>query len=154
MPKKGNYAGINELSESVFFRPPTPQPQNNDKTTDKKDSVLKPEKPPKSVDTPPLNVSPTLKENKPIKMAKAVVQQSQNTDTTTQTNDNEQTNERSFTSSNRQKIRHTFDIRKDQLMSLREIALKRETMFGDRVLLGDLVQEALDMLITKERNNE
>ena len=66
------------------------------------------------------------------------------------------TNQRSNVRTNerpkaRRKIRHTFDIFADQLMSLREIALERESETGDRVLLGDLAQEALDMLITKER---
>src|ERR671938_89316 len=59
------------------------------------------------------------------------------------------TNERTF---QRRKIRHTFDVFDDQLLSLREIALEREKAFGQRVLLGDLAQEALDMLIAKERN--
>lgn len=54
----------------------------------------------------------------------------------------------------RTKIRHTFDILADQLFSLREIALEREKLFGRRVLIGDLVQEALDTFITKERNKE
>jgi hypothetical protein len=53
---------------------------------------------------------------------------------------------------NRMKIRHTFDIYSDQLLSLREIAIDQEKMFGERVLLGDLAQQALDMLITKEKN--
>jgi hypothetical protein len=64
---------------------------------------------------------------------------------------NEQPLKRSF---QRKKLRHTFDIYYDQLLSLRELALSREMLFGERVLLGDLVQEALDMFITKERNNE
>jgi hypothetical protein len=64
---------------------------------------------------------------------------------------NEQPLKRSF---QRKKIRHTFDIYYDQLLSLRELALSREMLFGERVLLGDLVQEALDMFITKERNKE
>ncbi len=55
-------------------------------------------------------------------------------------------------SNERRKIRHTFDILADQLLALREIAVEREKLFGDRVLLGDLVQQALDMLIAKERN--
>jgi hypothetical protein len=59
------------------------------------------------------------------------------------------TNQRTFL---RKKIRHTFDIYDDQLLSLREIALERQKIFGERVLLGDLVQEALDMFISKERN--
>lgn len=64
---------------------------------------------------------------------------------------NEQTVKRTF---QRRKIRHTFDIYHDQLLSLRETALQREIVFGERVLLGDLVQEALDLFITKERNKE
>ena len=65
----------------------------------------------------------------------------------------ERTNERTFIKSTpRSKIRHTFDIFADQLLSLREIALQQEIMYGERVLLGDLAQQALDMLITKEKN--
>ncbi len=64
---------------------------------------------------------------------------------------NVRTNERTF---ERRKIRHTFDIYADQLLSLREIAIEREKLFSERVLLGDLVQEALDAFITKERNKE
>ncbi len=52
----------------------------------------------------------------------------------------------------RTKIRHTFDIFADQLLSLREIALDQEKIYGERVLLGDLAQQALDMLIAKEKN--
>ncbi len=60
-------------------------------------------------------------------------------------------NERTF---QRRKIRHTFDIYDDQLLSLKEIAIERQKVFGERVLLGDLVQEALDTFISKERNKE
>lgn len=74
---------------------------------------------------------------------------------------NEPTNERTLKRTNvrslldeRRKIRHTFDIFSDQLTSLREVSLNREKIFGKRVLLGDLIQEALDMFITKERNKE
>ena len=72
----------------------------------------------------------------------------------------EPTNERTLQRTNvrsleqRNKIRHTFDIFSDQLLSLRELAIDREKTFGKRVLIGDLVQEALDMFITKERNKE
>lgn len=52
----------------------------------------------------------------------------------------------------RKKIRHSFDIFADQLISIRELALDQEKMFGERVLISDLVQQAIDMLITKERN--
>ena len=54
----------------------------------------------------------------------------------------------------RTKVRHSFDILSDQLLALRELAVERERTFGRKVLLGDLVQEALDMLISKERNHE
>jgi hypothetical protein len=54
----------------------------------------------------------------------------------------------------RRKVRHSFDILSDQLFALRELAVERERLFGRKVLLGDLVQEALDMFITKERNQE
>ena len=65
----------------------------------------------------------------------------------------EPTNERSIVKPvHRTKIRHTFDIFADQLLSLREIALDQEKIYGERVLLGDLAQQALDMLITKEKN--
>ncbi len=71
----------------------------------------------------------------------------------------ERTNEVTFVPSNersneRKKVRHTFDILGDQLLALREIVIEREKVFGERVLLGELVQEALDMFITKERNKE
>jgi hypothetical protein len=71
----------------------------------------------------------------------------------------EHSNERTNVATNertnvRTKIRHTFDIYADQLMSLRQIALKREATFGKRTLLGDLAQEALDLFLTKERNKE
>lgn len=54
----------------------------------------------------------------------------------------------------RSKIRHTFDIYEDQLYSLKEIQLRKERESGEKVLLGGLVQRALDKLIESERNNE
>lgn len=54
----------------------------------------------------------------------------------------------------RKKTRHTFDIFADQLLSLKEIALERQILSGDRILLGDLVQEALDLFIAQEQNRE
>lgn len=66
---------------------------------------------------------------------------------------NEPTNERLIQQSTvRKKIRHTFDIFADQLMSLRELSIEQEKTFGDRVLLGDLAQQALDQFISKQRN--
>src|SRR5437868_5025304 len=57
-------------------------------------------------------------------------------------------------SNERTKIRHSFDIFPDQLLSLREIAVEREKRSGAKVLMGDLVQEALDRFIAHERNSE
>jgi hypothetical protein len=54
----------------------------------------------------------------------------------------------------RTKVRHTFDVFADQVTSLRRIVLAREEMFDQHYRLGDLVQEALDAFITKQRNNE
>ena len=54
----------------------------------------------------------------------------------------------------RTRVRHSFDIFDDQLMSLKEIVLTRQMLFGKKTLLGDLVQEALDLFISKERNRE
>ena len=51
----------------------------------------------------------------------------------------------------RRKVRHTFDIFADQLLSLRAMALAGQQASGTRVLLGDLVQEALDQLITGDQ---
>lgn len=65
---------------------------------------------------------------------------------------NERTNE--VSNVKRQKIRHTFDIYADQLLSLKEIQLRRARVFEEVYRLGDLVQEALDGFITKERNKE
>lgn len=64
---------------------------------------------------------------------------------------NERSNERTM---KRGKTRHTFDIFLDQLISLREIALSREKSLDKRFLLGELVQEALDMFITRERSKD
>jgi hypothetical protein len=50
----------------------------------------------------------------------------------------------------RQRVRHSFDIFSDQLLSLRDIALRRELRQSGRVRLGDLVQEALDAFIAHE----
>jgi hypothetical protein len=49
----------------------------------------------------------------------------------------------------RQRVRHSFDIFADQLFSLRSIALTREQTFGKRVLLGDLVQQALGTALNR-----
>lgn len=63
----------------------------------------------------------------------------------------ERRNERS---NERTKVRHSFDILSDQLFALRELAVERERTFGRKVLLGDLVQEALDLFIARQRNHD
>lgn len=54
----------------------------------------------------------------------------------------------------RRKVRHSFDILSGQLFMLREIAIERERLVGRKTLLGDLVQEALDLFIAQERRQD
>jgi len=49
----------------------------------------------------------------------------------------------------RTKVRHAFDVFADQLLTLRQMALAREVATGKRVFIGDLVQEAIDLLISR-----
>jgi hypothetical protein len=115
-------------------------------TASKKSTVSPPTVPPKRLEQQQATLSPS-----------ALTEQLRDSTQIQSSRDrsNERTNETTFERTNvRLKIRHTFDIYADQLMSLREIALKREVAFGKRTLLGDLVQEALDHFLTKERNKE
>jgi hypothetical protein len=57
---------------------------------------------------------------------------------------NVRTNERS-------RVRHSFDIWQDQLLGLSEIQAERFSRTGRKPKLGELVQEALDAYIAKER---
>ena len=140
MSKKLNEISMqSELSSSAFFKPPAKQ----------EDAAVESVKAPISAKTSEDDDNTTsLPEQEP--------KNAEQTETeTTKKPSNEPTNERRNVRFNkREKIRHTFDIYKDQLLSLRQIALAREATFGERVLLGDIVQEALDMFITKERNKE
>ena len=122
----------NELRGSGFFPTRTPQAITNP-----------PQAPQESVSNKRLDVNQEIESQKP---------QSRAENERTNVRTNKRTNERS--SFERVKIRHTFDILKDQLVSLKEIRLERETAFSKKCLLGDLVQEALDMFISKERNSE
>ncbi len=54
------------------------------------------------------------------------------------------------TTTSRQRVRHSFDVFSDQVLSLRDISLKREQRSGLRTRLGALVQEALDTFIAHE----
>ena len=65
---------------------------------------------------------------------------------------NGSTNVRSFERSEpRTRVRHSFDIWQDQLLGLSEIQSDRFSRTGRKPKLGELVQEALDAYITKER---
>ena len=61
---------------------------------------------------------------------------------------NERSNERTV---ERQRVRHSFDIWQDQLLGLTEIQAERFSQSGRKPKLGELVQEALDAYIAKER---
>ena len=61
---------------------------------------------------------------------------------------NVSTNERT---TERNRVRHSFDVWQDQLLGLSEIQAERFSRSGRKPKLGDLVQEALDAYIAKER---
>ncbi len=61
---------------------------------------------------------------------------------------NDATNERT---NERNRVRHSFDIWQDQLLGLSEIQSERFSRSGRKPKLGELVQEALDAYIAKER---
>jgi hypothetical protein len=65
---------------------------------------------------------------------------------------NKRTNERSNKRTvERRRVRHSFDIWQDQLLGLSEIQAERFSLSGRKPKLGELVQEALDAYIAKER---
>ena len=65
---------------------------------------------------------------------------------------NEQTKERSNERTvERTRVRHSFDVWQDQLLGLSEIQADRFSQTGKKPKLGELVQEALDAYIAKER---
>jgi hypothetical protein len=63
------------------------------------------------------------------------------------------TNERS---NERRSVRHSFDVRQDQLLALAEIQAELFSKTGKKPKLGELVQEALDGYIARyqRRTNE
>jgi hypothetical protein len=75
---------------------------------------------------------------------------------------NERTNVRRHTTSvvderaeePRRRIRHSFDIWEDQLLSLAEIQAQRFTTTRHKPKLGELVQEALDAYIEQYQTGE
>jgi hypothetical protein len=141
-----NVAGIkNELEgASLYFTKPTTPPP----------PVIEPSVLPEPVQATDAATPPEIK----VRTKRSRVVKIKTTEAN-QLNDliNEPTFERTKQRTNvltkdRTKIRHTFDIFADQLLVLREISLNKEKLFGERVLLGDLVQQALDMFIAKEKN--
>jgi len=65
---------------------------------------------------------------------------------------NERSNERTVERTvERNRVRHSFDIWQDQLLRLSEIQAERFSQTGRKPKLGELVQEALDAYIAKER---
>ena len=65
------------------------------------------------------------------------------TDARTGARTDERTNERP-------KVRHSFDVYRDQLDALQEIQLLRKRRSGRRPTIGELVQQALDRFIAEE----
>lgn len=111
----------------------------DDMPTIEKPSIQAPVVPPDDLQTHPVDAEPVHQ----VEQGEEIL----STNYATKVRTNERFNERT-------KVRHTFDILADQLLALREISIERQKMFGERVLLGDLVQEALDMFIATERNKQ
>lgn len=152
---------------------PVNSPLDNDPTIKlpKKETNLAPAAPLEGMQTNQTVASPSLRET-PQKMegesTKQTDEQSNDSRTSLALNPpsppkeetKERINERSLERTDepynvkRQKIRHTFDIYADQLLSLKEIQLQRARGLEKVYRLGDLVQEALEAFITKERNKE
>lgn len=93
----------------------------------------------KDVQTSPLPRSDP-KKSTPVKSKKRVKKGSRGQRT------NDKTNERT-------KVRHTFDIYKDQIFSLEEIKLQRKKADNPKWRMGDMAQEAIDRFVTKELRN-
>jgi outer membrane biosynthesis protein TonB len=143
----------NELAgASLFFTRAAAPPVPSSAPVEPKPAITPEKSTPKPL--PKLKASVTPKAspvevpNKPEEIAERTVEE---TNERTLERTKQRNNERLRT---RKRIRHTFDIFEDQLFSLREIALDQEKYSGARVLLGELVQQAIDMLITKEKNSK
>lgn len=65
---------------------------------------------------------------------------------------NEQTNDRSHERvDDRARVRHSFDVWRDQLQALAEIQAQRFVRTRRKPKLGELVQEALDAYIARQK---
>jgi hypothetical protein len=142
MKKKLNVDSIaNELEgASLFFKksdtpPPLPEPENA--ITKKTESAL--------TDSPTLERFIT-----PITQAEKVENQDQKrTNVPSYGRTNERTNVRTVIKPKRQKIRHAFDIYRDQLLSLQMQQLEAVQKGKRKPKLGKMVQEAIDLYLNQ-----
>lgn len=138
MKKKLNTESIaNELEgASLFFKksdtpPPLPEPENA--ITEKTESTM--------TDSPTLErfITPTT--------------QAQKDEIQDQKRSNDRTFERPIERTykpKRERIRHTFDIYKDQLISLQMIQLKRVQAGKKKPKLGKMVSDGIDLFLNKD----
>ncbi len=83
------------------------------------------------------------------------IQENQNQDRTSAPSDvrtNERTYGRTVSSPKRQKIRHAFDIYRDQLMALQLRQLEAVQRGRRKPKLGKMVQEAIDLYLKRHHN--
>lgn len=69
-------------------------------------------------------------------------------------NDKKMSGSKTVRTNERTKIRHSFDIFQDQLFELRDLAYERQRGSLQKVPLGDLVQEALDIYLAAQRRSK
>ena len=159
----------NELQgSSLFFTKPdyspAPAPTNNTKTNSRTISAKTDIENPEPAKIKPIQTSDvfeTSTENANERLNERPVEVSN--DRTTEVSKDRKTdrsnvisNDKSIDvkierSKKRQTERHTFEIYGDQLLALKEIALNREKITGEKVLMGDLSKEAFDLLISREK---
>jgi len=139
MKKKLNIEGItNELEgASLFFSksptlPPLPQPVES--IIEKKENTIS-----DSPTSANLDVSDSQAQNEEKQYQKRTDERSNERTT-------ERLNERTF-KPKREKIRHTFDIYRDQLVSLQSIQLDRFRAGKKKPKLGKMVSEGIDLYL-------
>ena len=139
MPKKGNYAGINELRESVYFRPHA-QVQDDESSSSQKEASVAPVDASISAQTSESNDIPTLPEKDPKKTIK------------NKPNDNAQTtppvSPPARTPVRRTITRYAFEFFQDQIESLRTFSLEEKTR-GEKGSMSEMVREAIDAYLAK-----
>jgi hypothetical protein len=141
------------LADSPFFT--TPQAQN----TAPAPSLLEPEKPADESNT---NILPYPQSTEKNVTTPSQVPAEENQD---QKRSSERTFERSIERSNerstqrpvkrkREKIRHTFDIYRDQLVALQMIQLEKFQAGKKKPKLGKMVAEGIDLFIKQEASKK